>query len=835
MQRASCTFGLNASPTQVELDLVPPNNPATPYDISVNATGWIAASGKPGIPLRTKIGGFDFVGLITAWTYNYGPQGFTYNVKTSDPRIIFDQVQISCDGQGVATGIYIPNYFNIFNYYSNPKDADLSTNGITFSKVRDFMSATGVINAWGNKFICEFSSGFLDATGTNVSGVPTWYRVNAGIQSFTNILQSVSKDLNIDYYAYIKPTTYAFGNTNVIRIQDIPRREVGDNLAVSGFITNARNSGVLLNYQQGQELRLEPNTTVLYGPPREYWPTINTSDVECVWGVTDKGTLVTTALTASSGIVLLDHINVSGIPAITSEVSVNEITFIKGTGVTYPPTIERVFYSRDLPGYQVSENILRAALHNKDSWEAMVFMDNTPFAVSIGITGSPYVTPAAFNNLITNKSWAAHQIGIKSVMNWKVDSLQQGADTFDAYAVSALQNEVYEATRRVAENYYGRQWLVRVGSSEWLAEGTYNSTDLTSYIEFTPTQFGWSEPNKTQFSGVLLNWPNMQGATSATFKDELGKTVAFLGVPNSRTAVHATNFPYPVDLSVFNKRGFILETDGKIAVPLSVQQYIKYPTKALVQLDTPIQSDDVEVAPTYIVDRGSIYVSAEQRPFYDFLKAVGFTNTQIKSRKDGGYAILEKADTFGLAPRRLHFNVPISASQYGFFVPVAHNLDNFGTLVATGTVPGGVNLVADSSYAPWMYGSTSGMMVAGSGTINKANNPSQYVDFGSFNIAGLPVFNIGEAFGANSIISSLSFQFSIEGCSTAYALKSYNYQPVRLTQLIQDKQPFIRGFNSVSTQEQVDIKDKAKDDPDREKRPTNKFETTQKDYLMSRV
>ena len=799
-QRGSCSFGVNSEPSQVELDLISPS-PVGPYDESVGASGWLGSRALPGSLLRVTFGAFDSVGIITAWTYNSSSRGNVYNVKMSDPRIMFDQYQISLDGSAVTTGVYIPNFANIFNYYDTPQSADLNSQGITFAKVRDFLIATGRMVAWGNPFKFEFSSGFLDSSTGNPSGIPSWYRIGDGVQSLSNILQRVSTDMNLDYYAYVKTDAYDPAGLNTIRIQDIPRRATDGSDAVSGFITNARASGVLIDHQYGQELRLEPNGTVLAGPPKEYWPTINTSDVEPIWGVTDKGTLVTTPLTALSGIVLLDHIaEISGLPVITNTVTVGEITFIKSTGASYPPQVDRVFYNRDLPGYQVSENILRASLYSKAAWEAMLYYDNTDFAVQIGITGSPFLTPTAFDNLLANQFWYAKKIGGKVLTNYKLRSATQGGILFDEFSWSALQDEVYQATKRTAETYYGRQWLVRCGSSQWLASGTYTGTDLKSMIEFEPVQYGWSNPNNTQSSGVLLNWPNVQGASSSTFKDDVGRTTAFLGVPNSRISVNGTNFPNPVDLAVFNRQGFILETDGKLAVPVSVQQYIKYPTKAWVRLETPIQSDTILAEPAYLADRGSIFVSREQRPYYDFLKAIGYTNASITSG-----ALLDRKDNLGLAPRRLCFNIPISASQYGFFIPVKHNVENFGLMVATGTKVGGINFINDDSYAPWTYGSHSGMIAAGSGILNKASNISQYVDFGSFNVAGYPVFNIGEELGANSVITSLSFQLSIEGFSTNYSLKNYNYAPIRLSRTIQDKNGFVRGINAVDNKEMVYI------------------------------
>ena len=131
MQRFSASFGLNSSPTQIEVDLIP-GNAGDPV-----STGFDFASGEPGTLNRFRFGALDFVGHVRSYSENLDSNGKKYNVSLVDPRIIFPNVVLSLDGLGLGTGSYVPNYFNVFTKYGSPQAADSNRYGMTFSKIRE--------------------------------------------------------------------------------------------------------------------------------------------------------------------------------------------------------------------------------------------------------------------------------------------------------------------------------------------------------------------------------------------------------------------------------------------------------------------------------------------------------------------------------------------------------------------------------------------------------------------------------------------------------------------------------------------------------------------------
>lgn len=765
MQRYSASFGLNSSPSQVDVELVP-GNANDPV-----ASGFMYASGEPGTLARFRFGSLDFIGHIRSYTENLGTDGRKYSVSLGDPRIIFPNVVLSLDGFGVGTGTYVPNYFNVFNYYGSPQAADSNRYGMTFSKIRDFLTTTGIINAWGNRFQLEFSSGFQNlATGTNPSGIPTWYRIPAGQASLDSILQQVSSDFNIDYHAYIKQSTFdATGGINTIVVQHIFRNAdaVGSS-EISGFINSALTSGVRIGYQYGKELRSDPTDVVAYGPPLTYWKCPQSSELELVWGETNNGTLIKNGFTASGGMVSLENVKCSGSERIVSTITVQDIDFYKETtGITYPPQITRVFSSDNIKGYLCTEETFRAALFSQEAWECLLWKHHNAFALELGMTAQPFRGP---NTLIGKPS------DIEAA--FKIAMAGSGVTNRDDITKEVLAS-VYQATRETADSYYGTTWLARVGSSNWLASGTFDSSELTPRIEFSAVDAAWSEPGRGLPSGATLNHPRLQDTSNLTFKDNLGLTKGFLSVYNYDIAVDAVYFPYPVDLSQFN-RGEVLFESSKLVVPISIQPYEKEPSKAIIRIASPLTA----------ITTPSGYL--KNNPYYAFLKALEFTDAKIRA-----YHLMDSAgdnQAYGLAPQRLHHDIPISSDVYGFFIPVQRNEKSFGPFIATGTRCGGVNVINDSSLAPWVYGNMNVYNDAGSGIIGRAYNGITSVESAQISIAGMPVYNLGDKFGENANITAITSQVGGDGMTTNYTVKTFTSPRITATKTLQDKFTFVGGL-----------------------------------------
>jgi len=751
LQRLSATLGLNSSPTTFEFDLVTENDQAFDFN-----------SAYPGKLLSFTLGSLKFGGIIQGWTENFGQNGKTYSVRAADPRFLFGNIPLNLNGQGLSTGIALDNYFNVFRYYGSPQEADCTKDGMTFSKIRNFLSTTGIINAYGNKFLLQFSSGFMDSSGSvNPSGIPYWYRINASEISLEQLLQQVSQDFGMDYYAEVDYTNFnPTGTLNTLYIKHIYRNTLSDPSEISGFVVNARNSGVLTSYKRGQELRTDPTTSIALGPSVEYWGFPQSTDIQCYWGKTSDGTAITKSTSFLSGVILLDHITGSGSQWINSTISLPTVTISKTPQGVYPPRLIKAATTITVSGYYASSNVMRAALFNQESWEEVLTSEQPVFASGLGMQRERFLRA---NDFAVTNSGIRNSIAM-TVLGYQITD----RDPLREEVVRA----VYDATRRTAEQYWGKSWLLTVDSSTWYNNGDYDSSELVPRLEFEASDSAWSEPGRSLPSGVTLNHAVLSSTNNPVFRDEVGKIKSFLSIPNFRTQVDNTNFPYPVDLSNYERENFLVEQNSKLVVPVSLEKYDKNPTQFIANLSFPIEG----------VTSGTIYKG--NKYYYDFLKYAGFTNQNIKD-----YNMLQNIDEnlkYGLASPRL-FAPPYSSDIYGFFIALRRTEKNFGGFIASGIRCGGIRIIQDSSLAPWTYGGVSGFNTAGTTLVNRSIADSTVIDSADLNIAGLPPFNLADSVATSSQITSASCQFGPDGFSTNYSIRTFAVPANKLSKVLFDK------------------------------------------------
>lgn len=758
LQRLSATFGFNNSPTTFELDLVAGGEDAV--SSGDGATGFNFGYAYPGSLIKFDLGSLQFGGLVQSWTENFGPNGQIYSVRTVDPRIIFGNVLLNLDGRGLSTGVILDNYLNVFRYYGSPQAADSTADGMSFSKIRQFLETTGIVNAYNNKFRLVFASGFQDSSGSfNISGIPYWYRINASEISLDQLLQQVSQDFSMDYYVNVDYSNFnPTGTINNLYINTIYRTSNSDPADISGFIVNARNSGVLQSYRRGQELRSEPTTSVALGAPLEYWKCPQSNEIQCYWGRSPNGTAVTTELTDNYGIVLLDHISGSGSQYITDTVSVLSIGIVKSSQGVYPPRITKTVTTQSISGYQANSNVFRAALYNQQSWEEALYRESPTFARHIGVTRNRFLT---YSDFLLTPSGIRYGLSLSIV----------GTGVSDRDPIrEELIRAVYDATRSTAENYWGKSWIIKAGESNWLNSGSYDSSELIPRIEFVPSDFTWSELGRGTPSGATLNYPVIAATNNPSFRNEIGKIKSFVGIPNFNTNV-STSFPYPVDLNSVNRDSIIIDQGSKLALSLNIETYEKEPNKFIVNLPFSLEG----------ITNGSGF--RDQRFYYDFLKYVGYDDIDIRS-----YNLMQNAEDneYGLASPR-PFSLPISSDVYGFFLGIQRTEQNFGGFIASGVRSGGCKIIQDGSLAPWTYGGYSGFLTAGQTIVDRSVATATVIDSADISLVGLPPFNIGDSIGNSSQITNASAQFGPDGFVTNYSIRTFALPAGKLSKILIDK------------------------------------------------
>lgn len=826
--RLGATLGLNSSPTTVDMTLVVGDRTS-----DTRATGFLQTLAIPGGISGLSWGSFKFTGLIQSWERDYSAGGDVYNVKLTDPRVLFNTVNIILDGNNPSNKL-VPNTLNAYEYYGSPAGADSTANGMTFVKIRDFLTTnSGSINAYGREFKLVFGSGYYSA-----SGIPDWYRIGSSETTLDSLLQQVADDFGLDYYAYVNHDTYdpAAGAVNTIMIQDINRTASTGSVVIDEFIALSQSTGINISYTRGQELRSDATNAVVLGAPYCYWHCPSTAggfNAYPAWGRANEGSVIWGAYDplvwngssfvsdASAdhtwGYVLLDHIKGRYSDVLDNYKVEHEIISIQysgGAGV-YPKSMSRVFSSEQKRGYRPKPIVLRAALHSKLAWESMLFKHHPNFANLIGIVRQRFTDSTAFTSDITTPEHVR--------MAAELSIIGVGITDRDP-ALEALIDAVYNATKEVAETHYGKTFIVNLPLSTLLQEGTFSRAETFPRIEYTVADAAWSQVGIYPPTGVG-DYSLVHSTHNANFKDDLGRIKPFCSFASYENHPSLNG---PIDLSVLERGNCLVDTvSNRLLIPISVEQYEKDPDRAVVTLNETLQAKPVGSG-----------IHGQINNYYLFLKEMGYTDPMIRQ-----YNLLLKfqdnAD-YGLVPPRFS-TIDITAGTVGINIPLEDTFRTYGPYVLNSSRPGGCKVIRDESLAPWTYGNYANMHSAGRTIASGALSPSTILDLATITNAGLPEFNLGAYIGNNANITAMSLSLDpSNGLTTTYSIQTFSGPFNRVNKMLNDKitkvYTDVTNLQNSLTLDSVDNRDQLITRPkDAKAVGYNNWEQDAVDYFYARI
>lgn len=788
VKRLSTSLGFNSNPSTMDIELVAGTGSNT-QDLSLGATGFLYTDALPGKTARVTIGALDFVGIIQSWNENWSTAGLTYNVRLADPRILFDCVPVVMNGNVIGTGTY-KNVLNVFGYYNDPSGAGLVENGMLFRPIRDYIaSGTTTINFFDKKFNIVFGSGFADGSGTvNPNGITDWYRIKSDYMSLNQLLQQVGQDQGFDYYAYIDPVSHTgdLSVTGSIFIETIQRTAEAGSTEIRDFVNDSISSGTLISYKIGQELRPECGAVVLSGPPWTSWAGFELSSVPGnysllpYWGRMADGSAIFCDDgehdQAQSGYVLLDYITGSGVENTFANAlfrfNYKKYTITRLSGDTYPQSAIITPGTGVATGYLANETVLRAALYNQDSWEAILFKKQQALAEALGITVSKVRNATEFQDIVNTRREIQQGLSLAKL---------SPSGIRDEYT-NALISAVYEATRTVAEEFYGKQYIGYLPGtglatdnlyiSDWLRNDRVSIEGTLPEIEYHPASAAWME-RTGGLPGGVSNHELLEDTDNPNFIDELGRHKPFVSYLDYDSTDNEA-FPYIIDTSILEPGSYLIEQGRKLVVPVSVEQYDKWPEYCIISVGADIQGR------TNLSSTGYI----EQTAFLDFLHEMNYTKSQI----DDFQLMKNNGDNldFGLAPPR-PIIIECTRETEGVHIPLEWKNRTWGVWTSGLNITnGGTELISDGDLGPWTFGGSGNLNIAAMQTLAKSMSTSNVIDSADIVLAGLPVFNLGARIGNNANISAISLQYGVDGLTTSYAVKTFG-SPLRLSQLLQDK------------------------------------------------
>lgn len=828
VQRFSASFGFNSNPTTISLEIIPGMS-GNSYDLARGAIPRISEEYlRPGSFRRISAESFDFAGIIKTWSENYGAQGQSYSVELVDPRIAFGNIPVIFDATNITSG----NLYSLMNglvYYSNPEAADVNSEGVGFSKIRTFISGSSV-KILSKPFNFVFHSGFY-----NTGIIPNWYRISSKRSSLGDYLQQAASDLGFDYYAHIMPDTLN-NTTGTIYIGMINRNNVGASISdLDTILDTYRSEGTLIQYKRGQELRNEPNDTLVIGDNLKEWYqplTSNGKYTKTYWGRSLDGSAlfhfsnpsptnaIETALfnefpsdadqrnDRGYGMVMLDHIQGTFAEAVLqyTRISYEKIQVQKSASSnTYPPSISRTVSTNEVTGYYPTQNMMRAALFNQESWEAVVCKETPLFAqIVLGFfLDQALLTPDASTTALYVPFLRA--VDFNAVPDKLKDQVNLQVTNAGLFYSSgnqlSLNRAIYDATRQAAENHYGKTWIVDLPTSQWLSAGTYTSAGTYPEIEYSVISHAWTDKNGASTPSGIGNHVTLSDTINPNFRNDRGEVSAFVGIdtPNSFKFVHyvpgftAQDWYLPISRSNQNPDQFLFDQGGDMCVPIEVEQYELAPNRGIITVKPTLEAELPiygRYAPQDILP--DVYLFTEEDKNYGhFLLTMGYTYSQMTT-----YKLLQRDDeksAFGIAAPR-PVDLPSTANQKGIYIPLVYNYRYYGPFVySSGNSFNslGVNVINDGSLSPGTYASLSAFYAAGQALAQKASPMDQIVSYADFGIAGYPRFNIGSTIG-NANITSMSMEYGQNGLSTSYGLKTFILPKVYLGKVLSDKNAGIR-------------------------------------------
>ena len=769
----TATVGWNEQFTTLSINLVIDNCSGT-RDYMDDDYNWVTnaefASGDPGFnnaevgsPAIFKIGevrddngnityaGFEFAGLIQS--YNIQDSSSNRNILTVNmisPGVVLEGTQVIVDGYADET-LGIKNIINAYGFleslgqyadgFACPDSQGFGSpaGGFGFARKTDrgipwdilkksvqvllggrytpgsqlFAEAPGVMTFRPGLSENKYGSITSDKFIIDIEDVPVAndinYRISGPTLSVLELLSQVCDDAGCDYYVDFLPTKDAgtLGPlVNVIKIRVVSRVAQATDAAlqdIANFINSQ--SGLVSQQSIGQEMRAETTAGFIIGGQKEQlyesfasadpntsniFPYFGPSVSQAYWGLS--------LYSDPQWYMTIDYSNVQ-----------------LETAWTVPVT-------------QVdTETMLCAALGDFQSFWTWVFsygQGTQPWYYATVILG---ISPVAFINDVS-KGTSANKPNTGRVSNYNAD--RTSANFRDL-------NRAYDFLHQIAEEYYGKAFLVTVPFV-----CTSRDTDTNKLVlSDEPTDRGWREPGSTSsvvggsFSNGQLMGLTVGSSTTDFFADEQGRLESFLrwdfGFQNFDNNVASTqdgfltipndsaNVSFYMKATVNPQWYYFRRTS---ASPLEIA--------ALLTISTPVKLYNQIIDQNYIMHLGKNFR----------------TGTLPVNMAAGLLASMSPTDDVNAASTPYSF-------PYGAVFPIRSNTRTYGPWYksATNSV-GKVYTEKDDGFVPWEYGGASYMTQGAQLRLANKVTDMEKGERGSVTVAGYPVKQLGSALSDTPIL-----------------------------------------------------------------------------------
>jgi|688.fasta_scaffold79975_2 hypothetical protein len=818
------------------------------------------SDGNPGTyaTFKTPNDSFVFKGFVTSYRRSKSVSGNLINVELSDPRFFFANIPIINDTNlGINNTNFTPGTWNIIStpaIFNNPITLDWNKSGVRFDKLAKAIEdktfnlylVTGIKIVFHQSFYSQLIGG---------------YRLKQQASTVEDVINQAAKDANIDWYLEMGESE----GLTVAYVKGIKRKNQYNFTSSNGLETFiSSRSDKVVSWEVGRELRQDPTTTIVTGDRvRTLWNTSPNGNfpVFCELGngaVIDRA-FVCLDFLKQAGFLTLPTVNLN-IPESVLSTLGQESDEFGNTRQRYPSRTKNQV-TRTRRGYIASESILRAALYNKASWETAVWYTycngvnpSTTLALTYNTYNSfdlDYGFDAPTTQTVSSFSMNPNSIGVYGPA-FDFDTGNVNATTGqNANAVQeTLKEAVYQATRRCAEEYYGKKFICRLPESTICESigSSYEANQKKIPIEYdvvdaAPDIAFYDSQSPIGFPNSLLN------SDGKSFRAPNGLFRPFLYVNNTTIAASFNQQQYEYldpnsciwaysDPSEQGGQDVTLYHSG-----VSVETYRFDPRFAIVTLNEPILlgTDGYRmVAPSAVTngavtgwstgtnyislsrtDRSGCFLDLLSKVFYDFTIVPADTadlntngirvnvNRSVKKVSVDYYLSLQNQaialqSIVGLAEVRL---VDIN-SHGGFFIPLVWNYIKYGPWVNGLINSRPVNVIDDNRLNPWTYGNYARMNDAGDIIAERANTLTHTISYATVVVEGYPEFNLGSEITAGTdtmgSISDVGVSFGIDGVKTTYKFKTF-FGPIGFSKKSELDQISQNSFSSGSNKNTINL------------------------------
>jgi hypothetical protein len=641
--------------------------------------------GGIGTPFHFKFEDYEFQGLLQSYKEGNDPQGRpVYHVVLVGPGEILKDPVVVMDIYRGPVGV--DNVLNVFGYWesfgfggSGKNESGLMWDAIRVS-VENMTSGSG--RGYGGPISFKGHNYKIDLS--TIPTPPKYYRIGGQFASLSEITNNVLRDSGCDYICELDDHT--------IKFRVISRKAQPSLGQVQSYVTSQPN---ISREEHGRELRNEITSTYIFGGYRQDLclvknTSLNNPFIIPFWG-----------FDSTNNNQPLVGQGIGNSMSVTLDIS---------------PISQIVGYTK----YTTTVMELRFCLNERmDSWMWYITATNQPLSTQLNI-------PSIINPDLTKLKTYGDFFN-NNPNHIKAFAAQNANDTFIKLQI------IYDFLHKVAEEYYGRQWLIAVNKINGLPfEFKVDpDTQVVTYSDVPSDDGGYMEEGALPLG---LNSNNYD-----LFQDATGKFGAFVHFDGSTGKIE----PGTID----PQASIIQGTDIYMHVEVDKQVYF------------------VNGVPAVLVKQNHAVVNKADHPLFGDINTLAQIAGTTPSKLIKATNIRTASVPLTLFPEKVGFDA--------IALPMKSNRECYGPWGKVG-VAGMVHMEQIESLTPWNYGSYAIMNLAADALVSDSATQQQESEMGTVELAGAPQHSLGEELaGTNANITNINVSIGARGVTTQYQLKTY--------------------------------------------------------------